>query len=355
MVFLACLAEYLPVTPVMTVLNLPWFFRSGFLTGVITILIGLWLGRRSPRIAAAGCALIVSAFLFIYSVVLFLPVGTAEAGFNIWMSHSDRYGFLGYPNTQGTNWNQPNFGPVTYSFDNEGWRQTLEGREGAPVVAFLGCSFTFGIGCKDSETYPGILAKDYWQRFHVKNCALAGKGTTHAYLIAEDLLANPEPPKAILYAYIPDHVPRNSLRESWWRNGFGATVIAHFELRDGRPQYLGLKDKSEATLPDSEELTQQEIDITVALVDEMYRMCQQKDVPFFMVLLNEKHSDPQPDPVIERLTELGVPMIDAREASNSFFPDDPHPTKQWHAAIAYFLAQSPELQFLRTTEKPWQE
>jgi hypothetical protein len=97
-------------------------------------------------------------------------------------------------------------------------RATAAGvRAGAPAVAFLGCSFTFGAAIRDEETFPWLLH----QRFsaaRILNYGRGGYGTYQALLLMERILAAPDPPRLIVYGLADFHARRNVADPSWLRS-----------------------------------------------------------------------------------------------------------------------------------------
>jgi hypothetical protein len=105
---------------------------------------------------------------------------------------------------------------VDYSFDKLGRRITPQSAT-KPCVSFatfFGCSFTFGQGVLDSETFPSRVAGKL-DDHRVYNYGVGGYGSNHIYA----MLTDPEFPKGIeekigfaAYLFIDDHVQRTIVR-----------------------------------------------------------------------------------------------------------------------------------------------
>lgn len=340
-VLAALFSDRLPISSVMVILGQTEFLRLGF---VVALLIGPFsifaLINRRPKILYFSTIGIVLYFILV-GAVYFLPLGSKTSGVSIWMRHHPRYGMIGYPSTCGRNWNLPDFN-VKYCFDKEGWRRTPSNDQSASPILFLGCSFTFGTGVENTETFAARLAKDSWPTQRVINAAFPSWGTTFAYRVLTDYLVR-DRPKVVLYCWIEDHLKRNGLRESWHKNLVGRSIIPEFELKNGKPQFVRNAPLSAATWPDSEETDRRERELTMALIREMDSLCRKEGIPFFFVAMNSKVNRGENSQIVKEVRNAGIPVIDARAASDSFFNTDPHPTAEWHQSVARVIQQEKSL------------
>jgi len=340
--FLSALFSHrLPISSVMVIFNQLEFLRLGFIIALICGPMALFaLFHRSPKtlyVAAMGVIL----YFIVVGAVYFLPLGSKNVGVSIWMQHHPRYGMIGFPSTCGRNWNLPDF-DVTYCFDKEGWRKTSPNHRDMPPVLFLGCSFTFGTGVENDETFASRLASSQWPNERVVNAAFPSWGTTFAHRVLTDYLAR-DKPKAVFYCWIDDHLKRNGFRASWHKNLVGRNIIPEFELEKGKPLFVRNAPLSAATWNDSPETDQREHDLTIALIRDMYSLCQEEGIPFFFVAMNSRNNRGEDSRIVAEVRTAGIPVIDARSASDSFFTTDPHPTPEWHQAIAQVIATDPSV------------
>lgn len=232
---------------------------------------------------------------------------------------------------------------VTYRIDQAGWRRMpaprSEGSHGE--IWFVGCSFTFGIGVEDDETYPWVLATKAWPNVRVRNFSAGGWGTTNAYLALRDQLQRLPKPDCVVYGWIRHHRRRNYLRRSWFlREGNAHWLIPRFDLdTQGQLEYRGLVPRSQAQAKDGPELNQIETRLTVKLIEEMRRVCTERGVPFVLLVLMTGR-----DPVLEQLRrDSTVRILDVSESCHPVHPHDGHPTAEAHRGIASAVATDPLL------------
>lgn len=223
---------------------------------------------------------------------------------------------------------------VRYTIGPDGFRVMPMGPKGAPEIVIIGCSFTFGIGVDDDQTYSALLARDAWPNYRVLNWSFSGWGTNHACLAVEEALKLKPKPALILYGFFFGHLIRNDLRQSWHRS-----TRARFPLFDEKGNHLGLTSPWKADKPDSPELDQREREVTRALLLRMKRACDQAGVPFAVLFLRDGHEES----VRDVLDIPGLAVLDVTEAYNESFPNDGHPTPLCHKRIARAVATSPLL------------
>jgi hypothetical protein len=105
--------------------------------------------------------------------------------------------------------------PLTVTFGPNGIRaDEVEPRRGRPRIVLIGCSITEGQWLSDPETYAWKLQARYpW--IDVQNYGVAGYGTYQSLLLLEKILAEPDPPKIVLYGFIEAHINRNVAPADW--------------------------------------------------------------------------------------------------------------------------------------------
>src|SRR5262249_52485027 len=107
--------------------------------------------------------------------------------------------------------------PVQVTILADGRRATgPEARPGRPIVAVMGCSFTFGAGLSDSETYSSRLQVRN-PEVEVRNYGAGGYGTYQSLLKLEQVFMGPERPALVLYGFNAHHVIRNVAEPSYLR------------------------------------------------------------------------------------------------------------------------------------------
>ncbi|MFO0944782.1 MAG: hypothetical protein U1D30_02365 [Planctomycetota bacterium] len=325
------------------------------------------LGADIVQAAGAGlvalglllCVLPVRLGLFTFSVIysslgIFIagarPPEARDTEFRlngrvfVWTSRHDyfengqqgdaRYGFRGLPNI--SRFQHSRDFDVTYHHDAQGWRVMPSPTTPPPhpEIVFLGCSFTYGIGVADDQSFAAILAREAWPEYRVRNFGFSAYGTTHSYLVLEDYLKSGVKPVCVIYAFSPVHLERNGLRASWHQN-LGTSVPQFNE----KGEYQGTIPKEHANLPDNAATDAREIQITRALLGKMQMLCHDHHVPFVILRI-------QPDErqaLADAISELGIPLIDVTEHSTECFPHDGHFTVFANRAIARAIAESPLL------------
>ncbi len=204
-------------------------------------------------------------------------------------------------------------------------------------VLFLGGSYTFGHGVDDNDNYPSILAT-YWKHWKIDNMAVAGWGTSHAYMTLQNALNGPTPPSIVIYGMIEHHLKRNYIRKHWVNQI--AKVLGghpHFELVDGQLKFMGIVNAS-SHLVDPPDLREKEIALTKAFLVQMQTMCRQNHVPFVVVFLDYKR--PVPATVVRTMQEHDIKILDLSAIRIKGFQNDPHPNPEDHRHIADAIAAS---------------
>ena len=102
---------------------------------------------------------------------------------------------------------------VRYGFDAQG-RRVTPASDGTPLaeVLLFGCSFTFGYGLEDNETWPWQLGELLGPKWRVSNYAYNGFGPQQMLtLLEEGLIEAPVSSKrAALFLAIEGQIPRNA-------------------------------------------------------------------------------------------------------------------------------------------------
>lgn len=297
---------------------------AGFVVRRVPLKFGLWL---------------VS---FVYAGMLLYNLFGPRNGWLAPFAIHDTYGHIGIPNAHGFHWSHPEFN-VEYTFDERGWRLTPppQGPSRGTIVV-LGCSYAFGIGVEDDETFTAVLAREHWPNYRLLNHSFPGWGTTESLVVLQDeVLADPKP-AAIVYCWIDNHEKRNWLRQSWHKNklAWGGRML-RWELVDGKLEYLGLTDPAVATADESPETTAKEEALSLALVKRMQALCDEHGVPFYVVAMNQWYSGTAATP--DRLAAEGIAVIDVRSQPADFFDKDTHPRPQWHRDTAAAIARDGRL------------
>ena|GEM_PF-5937500 len=137
--------------------------------------------------------------------------------------HDDELGWRLKPNTElGINISIPGLGlnhKFTYRTDENGTRRTsndlLSSRKQRPVIAILGCSFTYGHSLDDQDTYAWLLQERFSDK-RVINYAVAGYSLYQCLLTLEKNIKK-DNPGVVVVGFHPDLGWRNTNSFEWVR------------------------------------------------------------------------------------------------------------------------------------------
>ena len=243
---------------------------------------------------------------------------------------------------------------VVYHTDESGCRATPSSATDARL-AVLGCSWTFGHGVDDDQTFASLLSA---AGFPCRNGGVPAYGPAHALLLLRrrgwlDWAADAG--AVLLYCWCPDQLLRAWRRDSWirinsWVNPGGRTHPV-FDLEHGELVHGGLIGLEGAAVEATDSLRlieRMEWRVTIELCKAMRSAAAARDIPFFIVLPPVRDEDESA--IVARMSaELaiaGVPHFDLdrkyddgrRRGRDMFFTSDSHPTPAWHRQVADGLA-----------------
>jgi hypothetical protein len=132
--------------------------------------------------------------------------------------------------------------PGCFSFLDGRTKKTLTHKKGSyrltfkedtislPKIILLGCSYTYGYGLSDRETYP-YIADSLLTDFNVLNYAVPGHGTLQALIRLKKILLskNCAKPKFVITNYLSFHDERNCLDKN-----YETKLLRGFEIREKR-------------------------------------------------------------------------------------------------------------------------
>ncbi len=252
--------------------------------------------------------------------------GVVQTNFGDFIVSDPVLGNKGKPNYSGVN-TLIKHGEVvyvtTYTLDESGHRHTPVGNpETRDIDAlFFGCSFTFGLGVADEETFPAVVGNKLLN-VQPMNYALFGYGPQHLYLQLHDpdFSAHTKNKKGfVIYTILGDHHNRLSGYGSWgdsWANlPRLIPVDEHFEHRGffGNPLdrihlarfvlfRTGYYQRREESEEDRWQLCYQ---ILQASRDRLHDILPE----FEFIVLVYPESGP-PEFVIEHIASLGIEVLD---------------------------------------------
>lgn len=232
----------------------------------------------------------------------------------------------------------------------DGWRHVPPppgGRvPGAPQVAIYGCSFTYGTGLADDETFTALL-QAMFPALHIRNRGIGGHGTVQNLLqFRRDIAAGAV--DAAVFAVISDHQTRNIphpqrmrqyLHPEWYelgvehvpvlrRDGTGAGRIAYLPIWQPVIRSGGF----DVFLPDA----RMQAEATFAALDMVQETAAAAGIAVHFVLLDALDPDFNAAALAHfaALSDISVPG----DAAHSFRPHDAHPNTVANALFAERLA-----------------
>jgi hypothetical protein len=232
---------------------------------------------------------------------------------------------------------------------------------GASLILVLGCSFTFGWGVSDDETWPWRL-QALRPDLDVRNRGTGAYGTFQSLLLLERVLASGERPSHVLYGYIPQHGVRNVAEPHWVRlltifndpRTVGVpycSLGASGQLVRHPPEFYPtwpLHDRSAAVAllewhwarRSAARRQAEEYEVTRQLVREMAALCRAHGIRFSIVVL---HVDPpRRDVLLPFARAQGIDVIDCNRplGRDEFIHGGTHPNGRAHDAWGRCVANA---------------
>jgi hypothetical protein len=230
---------------------------------------------------------------------------------------------------------------------DDGYRITsrFPAAPGAQELWISGCSFTWGLGVNDEETFPWLV-QAAMPALRVRNLGGSGYGTVQALLQLRHAEEDGLPlPKIAVVVYNDFHLERNVAAPPFLRmmnksNAFEparasvptASLDSHGALQIAwLPLFQGLPDPWPDPAPDYE------VRVTTAILDDIRTLCRRHGIiPVFAI-----QSRPSGDLVLEHARQTGYVIadlwIDLDERASTRYrlvPVDRHPNPRAHAAYA---------------------
>jgi hypothetical protein len=255
---------------------------------------------------------------------------------------------------------------VAYTVDHGSRLTSRQSHAGNPVLVATGCSFTFGHGVNDQDSWPWLL-QEWLPGYRVLNVGAMGYGTDQALLAAQrqvDRLAGNV--RMVVLGFADFQIERNRGPQGWLAitYPFGKPLfIQQGDTPALRRQvkfwYLGaVQDHSELLshltsavanrvyqIPSHEQARR----LTVALIEDFQKRLQAQHIAFAVVMLpyrGDQDAMAKADRkfVLDHLQADGVRTLEARmpRAADGDLDvrqflvssEDKHPNRQYHVRIA---------------------
>lgn len=247
-----------------------------------------------------------------------------------------------------------------------GYRKCGESKVDGPLIAFYGCSFTYGTGVTDEEVYPYLLQEEY-NFLKIENRAVPGYGQAQMLAVLERDMHKPNKPSVVVLNYLSFHNERNTLNASYRQNlriGYGITKrddpgIARFKCAYPSGKMVNGKlvldqlsmQEINSTFPfishsaatnalqnlwSQKSINAQEDEkVTFALIDQIQRICAKQGVK---LVISTMTNDKVTKRFIQHCESRSITTIDiAVDFTKKGFnnkPYDQHPSALAHRKIA---------------------
>jgi len=264
-------------------------------------------------------------------------------------------------------------GPVLFDIDytiRDGHRATSPNLSlSSPAIAVTGCSFTFGFGLQDRDTWPWIL-QERLPDYRVVNLAVNGYGTDQALLAAEREVARPgSRVQAVVLAFGDFQIDRNS--------AFQFILMGAYPF--SKPLFLpdgaGLRYTGQARFWTPGPLLEHSallmhaanrfgnvyyhtpkrivaVEITARLIEESGKRFREKNIPFAIVVLphNSDRGDrarKDTEVIMDRLHGANIPVLapdfprradGTLDSKRLLLNWDLHPNREYNTLLADQLA-----------------
>jgi len=250
---------------------------------------------------------------------------------NIFIPHPI-FGWLLSPNSQIQVSHREN---VIQNIDNNGNRtvpKLIKNNHCAKLNVY-GCSFTYGTGLTDDETYPAIIQK-HTPHLSICNKGIGGHSTVQNYLRFRDDLKNNNVDMAI-FGVISDHRYRNIAhpyrmkqhQSSGWVS-IGTDKVPHIKINRNKNAEIVYTNTLQPCLKNADISSflpnEYFIDLsTLWIFDEIIKLSQIHDIPVIIAILDKL------DPIFTDLMltkfQHAVDVSTPLDQNHTFMPVDIHP------------------------------
>lgn len=241
---------------------------------------------------------------------------------------------------------------------------------GSPVgndssILFLGCSYTYGYGVNDHESFPAI-AQSRHPEWNVENKGVVGYGTTQHLIQLRDRLKisinEVSCPKCVVLCLSSVHFIRTVLSKQYRSNlriGYRRSSSnmddrmngARFPYIDNTQLVVKYADWAslynevpgrywlasanflQGLLQRSRESKCDPVKVTAAIIEAMHALCSSKNIPFGVACLNTSHETKKLQGLVKNIAWINV-GFSFKNKSLTHFPHDSHPNAAGHAKIA---------------------
>ncbi len=247
---------------------------------------------------------------------------------------------------------------ATYSIDSVGRRQTLHEPSAATHIMLFGCSFTYGEGVNDYETFAYHLALMLPYQDQVYNYGYSGYGPQQmlAHLQFGDLKSQvPQQEGTLIYTLLPEHVNRAAAApyylQSWGAKsphyaleGDSLVYYAnHYAWRfwyTGWHRFLGWSGVAGLMSNREPTYTEDDIHLTVAVIkqSQIQYLANYPKGRFVIAIPPFREKGPLYNDLVTALRNEDIEILDLTNAypieSTFIIEGDGHPNANGHAKLA---------------------
>lgn len=239
--------------------------------------------------------------------------------------------------------------------DENGYRITTDSIDtNKPEIWIFGCSFTYGWGVNDNETYPWLL-QDAIPEYTIRNYGVGAYGTLQSLLQLQDELATGKKPTLVLLAYLPFHDQRNTGSRLWTR-----VIASHEKLTTLQYPYARIKENKltysslqlvyrdfpgnswsrtsqfvELVYNALQDMQCHNQEVTALLLEKIKLVCANNNVPLLLCALDNSLTTQE---AFNALSTKGFKTLDIgldlSSPQYTFLPIDPHPNQVAHKHYA---------------------
>lgn len=230
-----------------------------------------------------------------------------------------------------------------------------------PELWLLGCSYTYGMGVNDEETFAWLIQEAH-PEFRVRNFGVPGFGTVQSYLQLKRLFASGETPTNVILNYADFHDERNVLAPRYRHAlsvGFrGADSTISDVMEGSRIPFASMNGESlqlqsvawDSLYQDwrgrstfasvnfwqtfSDNIHQYDLaprKTTIELIKEMNALCAKRNIPFLVTGLTQSEETRS---LLQTLDSLGISTqdisVDLSDSAYNHLPFDSHPSALAH-------------------------
>lgn len=233
------------------------------------------------------------------------------------------------------------------------------GVDSLPELLFLGCSYTYGYGVNDAESFPALIQKKH-TGWNVQNAAVVGYGTAQHLLQLKKRLKK-DPPKCVIVSLSSVHFIRTVLSQQYRANlriGYRrssdqvdnrmSTARFPYMRKCGKIEYQGWNGMYpeiwgrywlasanflQLQYDSAKEPNCDAVDITKCILEEMAELCEKHDVSFGVICLD---NSPETRQLQQRVTSIPWKNIgfSFKNKVLTHLPHDSHPNAKGHQKIA---------------------